>query len=143
MVASQPEMFSVAEAIWASQTDYDVDFLPKLAEEIRPFANSFSELTTFMANFNARRNLDTTQFSTLAQAVVDSSKSVSDTLNPFTEKLKCLLKESQDFVRVVQTGELKDVRRFLEGTQHLSRGACGVRHVDFIAYKPEGDNEFH
>ena len=40
-------------------------------------------------------------------------------------------------VQVVKEGNLKNVRKFIEGTEHLFRGACGNRHVDFIAYKPD------
>ena len=41
------------------------------------------------------------------------------------------------FVAVLP-GDLKAVRAFIESTEHLFRGACGNRHVDFIAHKPRG-----
>ena len=36
-------------------------------------------------------------------------------------------------------GDLGAVRKFIEGTRHLFKGACGNRHVDFIAHKPADD----
>lgn len=135
-VYSVPETFAIAEAVWATQTDYDAEFLPAFASKVRPFAASFADLTTFVANFSLRSNLDVNRFSSLTQAVVDTSRSSLDVLAPLRDKIGVFLKEAEEFVAIVEKGDIKTVRRYLEGTKYFSRGACGVRHVDFIAYKP-------
>jgi hypothetical protein len=46
------------------------------------------------------------------------------------------MSEAEEFIQIIQERDLKNVRKFIECTEHLFRGACGNRHVDFIAYKP-------
>ena len=65
----------------------------------------------------------------------DSAKNL-DPLGPLQKKMEVFMTESVDFIRIVKEGELKKIRTFIESTKYLFKGACGVRHVDFIAYKP-------
>jgi hypothetical protein len=57
-------------------------------------------------------------------------------LHPVNEKLTPFLREANEFVRLVLTSDLKTLRAFILSTKVLFKAACGVRHVDFIAYKP-------
>lgn len=132
-----PEIFSLAEATWMMQTVADKEALPAVATQVRPFAKAFAELTSYMENFSLRKEMDSEKFKSLSRSVVASSATSLDVLAPMREKLNVFLKESEDFVRVVEEGNLQNVRKFIETTQHLFKGACGVRHIDFIAYKPE------
>ena len=47
------------------------------------------------------------------------------------------LKETREFIDIVNTGNKEDVLKCIKETSILFKGACGVRHVDFIAYKKE------
>lgn len=129
------EFFSIAELTWMLQTDSDAEFLPKVSAQLGQFASALAKLTTYMANFNMHRKLDAEKFTSLSQALVASS----DCLNPFMplrDKLSVFAHEAEKFVNVVKSGDLARVRKFIEKTQYLFKGACGVRHVDFIAYRP-------
>lgn len=136
---SMHELFSLAEATWMMQTISDSEFLPQVASQLRPFANALTGLTSYVANFNARRQMDTAKYADLTKQAVDASKQIN-AFQPLQDKLSVFLKEAQEFVEVVRNGNLKEVRSFIEGTEHLFRGACGVRHIDFIAYKPEANS---
>lgn len=46
------------------------------------------------------------------------------------------LREVNEFVRVVLASDIKALRAFITSTKVLFKGACGVRHVDYIACKP-------
>jgi hypothetical protein len=50
--------------------------------------------------------------------------------------MRGLLEEVKDLLDIVNSGDVEKVRRFIVGASHLFRGANGVRHVDFVAYKP-------
>ena len=98
-------------------------------------ADALSQITSYVANLNKRSTLERDKFAALTGKLVSS---MEDTrlLQPLREKLAVFAKEAEEFVRIVDAGDLKAVRKFIEGTRHLFRGACGNRHVDFIAYKP-------
>jgi hypothetical protein len=57
-------------------------------------------------------------------------------LTPLRDKLSVFAREAEEFVNLLKSSDLAQVRSFIETTQYLFKGACGVRHVDFIAYKP-------
>ena len=57
--------------------------------------------------------------------------------DPLRDKLSVFASEAEEFVSLVKDGDLARVREFIERTQYLFKGACGVRHTDFIAYKPD------
>ena len=60
---------------------------------------------------------------------------INNFLDPVKDKLIIFFKEANDFIHVVNNGNIDDVRKYIENTQHLFKGACGMRHIDFIGYK--------
>ena len=132
---SQSNLFAVAELTWMMQTESDGSFMPSVGAAVASMADALSQVTSYVANLNKRSTLERDTFAALTGRLVSS---MEDTrlLQPLREKLAVFAKEAEEFVRIVDAGELKAVRKFIEGTRHLFRGACGNRHVDFIAYKP-------
>jgi 2-polyprenyl-3-methyl-5-hydroxy-6-metoxy-1,4-benzoquinol methylase len=129
------ELFSITELIWMLQTDSDAEFLPGIALQLGEFASSLTEITTYMSNFNKHKDLDTKEFTSLSQALVASANRLT-VFVPLRDKLSVFASEAERFVSLVEGGDLVEVRRFIERTQYLFKGACGARHADFIAYKP-------
>lgn len=129
-------VFSIAELTWMMQTESDSTFMQSVDAGVAPLADSLAQLTFYVANLNKRSTLELDRFSKLTSKLVSS---MEDTrfLQPVREKLAIFAKEAEEFVRVVDAGNLKAVRKFIEGTRQLFRGACGNRHVDFITYRPK------
>lgn len=133
---SLPELFSIAEAIWMTQTVSAQKFLEPVAFGMKEFSEDFEKLTKYVSNLNSSSIVEFKEFEKLAANL----KNTARTINPLyflIEKLSIFLNEAVDFVQIVQAGNLNDVRDFIERTEHLFRGACGNRHVDFIAYRPK------
>lgn len=130
------EFFSIAELIWMLQTDSDVESLAEVSARLSQFASSLADLTAYVSNFNMNKSLDTKQFNSLSQALVATSDRLTVFLMPIHDKLCIFAKEVEEFVALVKSGELLQIRSFIENARYLFKGACGVRHIDFIAYKP-------
>ena len=89
-----------------------------------------------MENLNASSKIDTDEFCDLSRNLRNSVGEI-DPIKSLRDKLTVFMLEAETFVQIVKKGNLKDVRKFIEGAEHLFRGSCGNRHVDFIAYKPD------
>jgi hypothetical protein len=133
---SLTSLLSIPELIWMMQTESDSEFLQKVNSKSERFAKDFGLLTSFVENLNSESEIDIRKFSELAKKTKNSGKNLADPWSPIQEKLGIFMTESENFLRVVQEGNLQKVREFIENTQYLFKGACGVRHVDCIAQKP-------
>lgn len=129
------DFFSIAELTWMLQTSSDAELLPEVSMTLGQFASSLAELTAYVANFNRHKNLDVKLFTSLSRELVASSDRINAFLMPLHDKLSVFAQEAEDFVNLVKSSDLAKVRSFIEKTQYLFKGSCGVRHVDFIAYK--------
>ncbi len=130
------EMFSIAELTWLLHTDSDAQVLPPMTAKLLEFASCLSELTTYVANFNAQATLDPNEFTSRSRALAASAE-ILTAFAPLVKKLSTFMLEAEGFIDIVNAGKLSDVRTFIEQTKYLFKGACGVRHVDFIMYKPD------
>ena len=131
----------LAELVWLLQTDADTDALPKFSNGLKGFGTTLSNLTKYVANFNKETKIDAKRFHTLTGALATSSGDLTFFLNPLREKLLKFLDEADEFIDLAFSLNLKAVRQFIEEAQVLFKGACGVRHVDFIAYKPSDEDQ--
>ena len=129
----------LAELVWMLHTDSDSEDFPKFMDKLSPFSTAFADLTSYMANFNKNTKLDVNRFHELSRALAQSSDTLEDVLQPLRDKLLKALKEADKFVSLVYESDLKKLRAFIEKTEALFKGMCGVRHVDFIGYKPKED----
>lgn len=125
----------LAELVWMLHTESDSSFFPKLASNLNPLALAFAELTSYVANLNKNTKLDAKRFKQLSRALAESSDSLNF-LQPLRDKLLKALEEAEDFVALVGESNPQKLREFIVKTEVLFKGACGVRHADFIGYKP-------
>ena len=132
---SLPELFSITELTWMMQTESDAEFLPEVTAQLSDFASSLSKITSYVENFNLNKKLDTKKFTKLSRELVSSVDNL-DIILPLRNKLSIFASEAEEFVSVVKDGDLGKVRQFIEKTEYLFKGACGVRLIGLIAYKP-------
>lgn len=126
---------TLSELVWMLQTESDSKTFPKLMTGLNPFSTAFINLTSYIANFNKSTELDVNRFQKLSNALAKSSDSL-DFLQPLRDKLLKACQEAGEFVRLVYESDLQKLRKFIEKTEVLFKDACGVRHVDFVGYKP-------
>lgn len=133
--AQTKEIAAIAETVWMLQKNGDVENIQALDERYLEYAGNLSSLTSYVTNFSLGSSLDITHFDDLADAVAGSFENLLF-LRPLQMRLSEFLAEAKQFVHIVATSNLDEIRAFIISCKHLFRGACGVRHVDFIAYKP-------
>lgn len=129
-------LLSISELAWMLHTDSDDYNLSLINNSLSGFSMCFSELTSYLVNFNSKSQLEVDIFSKLSNNLAMTINSLDSILMPIKEKLSVFLKEADGFVKCTLSSNIADVRKYLESTKYLFKGACGVRHVDFIAYKP-------
>jgi 2-polyprenyl-3-methyl-5-hydroxy-6-metoxy-1,4-benzoquinol methylase len=127
---------ALAETVWMLQKDGDAENLRALEGDWQSYYADFTALTSYVENLNAESRLDAAQFDCLAAAAAASWQKVQ-VLRDMQERLAAFLAEARQFVHLVDTADLAEIRAYILSCKHLFRGAVGVRHVDFIAYKPE------
>ena len=130
------ELFSIAELTWMMQTDSDAEFMPGVTAQLSDFVSSLSKMTGYVENFNLNKNLDEKEFTKLSKSLVSSADKL-DIVLPLRNKLSVFASEAEEFVSMVKDSDLGNVRKFIEKTKYLFKGACGARLVTFIAYKPD------
>lgn len=128
-------MASIAETIWLLQKDGDQENTRALGPDYLQYAESLSALSQYMANWNSASSMSRQDFDELADTVAGSFRDLS-LLQPTKTRLLEFIDEAKRFVHLVETSGLDDLRAFIVSCRHLFKGACGVRHVDFIAYRP-------
>ncbi|RJR32853.1 MAG: class I SAM-dependent methyltransferase [Desulfobacteraceae bacterium] len=129
------ELFSIAELTWMMQTESDAEFLPKITAQMSHFAGSLSKLSSHVQNFNVHKAPLGSEFAELSRSLVSSFNKL-DLLSPLRNKLAVFASEAEAFVKVVNDGRLEQVRKFIENSKYLFKGACGMRLGLFILYKP-------
>jgi 2-polyprenyl-3-methyl-5-hydroxy-6-metoxy-1,4-benzoquinol methylase len=129
-------MASIAETVWLLQRRGDRENVQALDGEYQTYADDLSSLTRYVENLNSASSLDKGQFNDMADAVARSMSNLS-LLEPLKVRLAEFIQEAKQFVNLVGTANLAEIKTYIDSCQHLFKGACGVRHVDFIAYKPE------
>lgn len=132
---SATNLFPLAELAWMMQTESDSEFVGRINGHADDFANAFSAMTRYVQNLNAKTTLDLQTFKHLSKELVASASAVSP-FQQLHDKLAIFAAESCAFLDLVKNRDLAALRQFIEGTEYLFKGACGVRHVDFVAHKP-------
>ena len=127
-------MAAISETIWMLQRSGDAENVQALNADHLRYTNSLSLLTSYVANLNATSSLDMRHFNELADETVAYFKDLS-ILKPLQTRLAEFIAEAKQFVCLVDSSNLDEIRAHIESCKHLFKGAIGVRHVDFIAYK--------
>lgn len=129
-----PGMGVIAETVWLLQNQGDVENVKALEGDYQVYAQRFGALTSYVENLNSQSVLDPSAFARLADETTVAFSRMK-AFGALEERLAALLSEAKGFVDVVQRAGVDEIRTYIEGCRHLFRGACGVRHVDFIAHK--------
>lgn len=127
---------SIGETAWLLQKNGDRENIQALDGKYLMYARNLDTLTRYVANLNSTSSIEASRFNQLADATAGSFRDLS-LLEPLKTRLSEFLDEAKRFVHLVETEDLDKIRTYLGSCKHLFKGACGVRHVDFIAYKPE------
>jgi 2-polyprenyl-3-methyl-5-hydroxy-6-metoxy-1,4-benzoquinol methylase len=126
---------TLAETVWLLQNEGDAENVRALDDDFQRYVDSFAALTGYVENLNSSSTVDVRKFAELAAAAAASFDRLR-ILRPLQERMIELLAEAREYIRIVDSGTLDDIRAYILTTKHLFRGAVGVRHADFIAYKP-------
>jgi len=132
---SADSLFAISELVWMLHTQADSVNMDIDNTNLARFSNDLSTITSYVANFNLSSKLDIKTFKGLSDGLKSSADSVR-IFDPLKQKLSSFLDEANEFVRLVSLSDIRAVRDFVVSTKVLFKGACGVRHVDFVAYKP-------
>ena len=127
-------MAAIAETVWLLQKNGDRENLQAIDEYYLEYARGLSSLTGYVENFNSASSLDPDRFDELADAAAELFKDLM-IFRPLQMRLSEFITEAKQFVHVADTLGLDKIRTYIDSCKHLFKGACGVRHVDFIAYK--------
>ncbi len=129
-------MPAVAETIWLLQREGDSENVGALDAEYQQYAGALAALTQYVENLNANTVIDVERLTSLMDA---AGKSFADLrlLRPLQQRFAEFMSEAREFVRIVDSAGVDQIRGYIGSCKHLFKGAVGMRHVDFIAYKPE------
>jgi 2-polyprenyl-3-methyl-5-hydroxy-6-metoxy-1,4-benzoquinol methylase len=127
-------MAAIAETVWMLQRFGDNENVDVLDGQYQTYSDALATLTSYVENTNSSTLIDVKEFDSLADAAASSFKNLA-ILKPLQTRLAEFIAEAKQFVHLVDTGNVDEIRKYTETTKHLFRGAVGVRHVDFIAYK--------
>ena len=89
-----------------------------------------------MANCNIKTKIENKKFSQRALRLSSEINNLNN-FKLFNNKAKIFLNEAKKFIYLVQNKNIFSVKKFIKNSKYLFKAACGVRHVDFIAYKPK------
>lgn len=128
-------MSAIAETVWMLQNRGDGENAGVLDDNYMDYVRHFGALTSYIANLNSQTHIDTNHLTALLSTVAASFNNLA-ILGPLQQRLGEFLEEAKQFINIVATKELDDIRLYILSTRHLFKGAVGVRHVDFIAYRP-------
>lgn len=125
---------AIAETVWLLQKNGDRENIQALDERYIKYADALSSLTKYVENFNSASSLEPDHFNELADTAAESFRDII-ILRPLQIRLSEFIAEAKQFVHVVNNSGLDEIRTYIDSCKHLFKGACGVRHLDFIAYK--------
>ena len=131
-----PHVATLAEIVWALQADGDVENAATIDAAHVKMGARFDELVSSMQNFNARQTIDVKDFGAMSRNLGAAVHEL-DIYAPLKARLAVFLEEAQRFVEAVDSRDLSAVREVMRNSGQLFRGATGVRHADFIGYRPE------
>ncbi len=129
-------IFSLSELIWMMQTDDDKKVVQIINNDLKDFSNSLNSLSSYVANCNMQTKIENKKF---RHRALKLSSEINDLNNfkLFNNKAKVFLNEAIKFIHLVQNKNIFIVKKFIKNSKYLFKAACGVRHIDFIAYKPK------
>ena len=124
----------LSEILWMMKIEDDKDLVPYLEKDLNELNQSFTQLTSYVANCNKQTDINSKDFNDLSESLVNCLNNVnfiSDLKNKFID----FISESKKFIEIVNNGNINEAKKFVDNSSFLFKGPCGIRHIDFIAYK--------
>jgi 2-polyprenyl-3-methyl-5-hydroxy-6-metoxy-1,4-benzoquinol methylase len=134
----EPQSFNdvgvLTEAVWLMQNASDREEVPKILRPLMALSEKQFALVDYVSNCNLDSAIESDGVKDRIGDYLDAWNGVHLTAHLAT-RMTALMKEAKEVLDRVETGNLDEVRQYIAGAKQLFRGAVGVRHVDFIAYK--------
>ena len=124
----------LAEILWMMKTEDDFKDIKNIENDLSKLSENFAKLTSYVANCNKQTKIDTKEFFLISDNLIKEIENLGF-INNLKNKLKVLVGESKQLIELVNNKKIKDLENFINNCSTLFKGPCGVRHVDFIAYK--------
>ena len=124
----------LAEILWMMKTEDDFKDIKNIENDLSKLSENFAKLTSYVANCNKQTKIDTKEFFLISDNLIKEIENLGF-INNLKNKLKVFVAESKQLIELVNNKKIKDVENFINNCSTLFKGPCGVRHVDFIAYK--------
>ena len=122
------------EAIWLMQNESDSVEIPKILSPLSEIAKSQSALVDYFSNTSQATVIENDEAKLKVDNYIDSFKN-ADITSYILSKIKLFMNEVKDVLDLIERNDIHQVKNYISKTKLLFRGATGVRHVDFIAYK--------
>lgn len=125
---------ALTETVWLMHQEDDAMDVPKILKPFWELSKKQYSLVSYVSDCNR----DSVIESDLLKQKIDEHLEVFEKVDLLTHlvgRMRGLLNEVKELLDIVETGDMGKVRNFILDARHLFRGANGVRHVDFIAYK--------
>jgi 2-polyprenyl-3-methyl-5-hydroxy-6-metoxy-1,4-benzoquinol methylase len=126
---------TLTEAVWLMQDEGDGREVARILKPLAEIARAQHALVDYVSDCNMNSEIH----ATIVRARIDEYLDAwhrADLTAHLRERLFLLFAEVRALFDVVDGGDLEQVRLFIENAQYLFRGAVGVRHVDYLAYRP-------
>jgi SAM-dependent methyltransferase len=129
------DMGVLTEAVWLMQNDEDRSEVPRILQPLREWARAQHSLVDYLADCHKESVID---HETVKEKIDEYLVVLGqvDLVSHLHRRMKGLLEEAKEVLDILKSRDVDKVRNFVMGAKHLFRGAIGVRHVDFVAYRP-------
>ena len=127
---------SLSEAIWMFYGKDDSYVIPEMLSSLNDFSLKQESLTGYVSKSDSNMKIDIELFTNKVDDYLGSLEKFGLT-KYISHRINKLLTETKNLVRLIDGGDLDKVKNFIDDSKCLFKDAIGVRHVDFIAYKPK------
>lgn len=134
----EPQTFKdigvLTESVWLMQNESDSLEVPRILQPLLKLSKKQFSLVDYMSDCNMNSVIENTILKQKINDYLEVFNKV-DLREHLAKRMRGLLKEVKELMDVVETRDIDKIRNYIAGAKHLFRGAHGLRHVDFIAYK--------
>jgi 2-polyprenyl-3-methyl-5-hydroxy-6-metoxy-1,4-benzoquinol methylase len=126
----------ITEAIWMFYGKDDSSEVPKMLSSLNDFSLEQESLTNYLSKSDSNMEIDYELLTKKIDKYVSSADSL-DLTKYLSRRINQLLAEVKGLVKIIEEKDLNKVKNFIDTSKYLFKDALGVRHNDFIAYKPK------
>jgi 2-polyprenyl-3-methyl-5-hydroxy-6-metoxy-1,4-benzoquinol methylase len=134
----EPQSFKdlgvLTEAVWLLQNDGDSADLPRMLGPLAELAKAQYGMVDYVANCSMESAVD---HAVLKEKIGECARAwgSSNLGAEVAARMQALLAEARELLTIVEDGDLDHIRERIVAARHLFKGAVGVRHTDYIAYR--------